>query len=89
MYRTASGSFHRYTGIDGIGWVITRSPTASTTGLPSSSQAAQSTPASLPPIRPTWTGAYSFAPTNEPEMSVPPLVESIRRSGLTCAITQW
>ena len=27
MYRTDSGSFHRYTGIDGIGWVTTRSPT--------------------------------------------------------------
>ena len=72
-----------------MGWVMTRSPTASTTGSPSSSQAAQSTPARRPPIRPTWTGEYSFAPTNEPEMSVPPLVESMRTSGLMFSITQW
>ena len=40
-------------------------------------------------MRPTLTGVYSLAPTNEPEMSVPPLVESIRRSALTCSMTQW
>ena len=65
----------------------------STTGWPSSSQAAASTPASRPPIRPATTGVYSLAPTNAPEMSVPPLLESIRSPGpsglLTCSMTQW
>src|SRR6202044_3649263 len=61
------------TGIEGMGWVTTRSPTVSTTGTPFSSQAAQSTPASRPPMRPARTGAYSLEPTNEPLMSVPPL----------------
>jgi hypothetical protein len=40
------------------------------------------------PILPTRTGEYSFAPTNEPEMSVPPLAESMRRSGLTFSMIQ-
>ena len=71
-----------------MGWVTTRSPTVSVTGTPSSSHAAQSTPASRPPMRPGRTGAYSLEPTNEPLISVPPLVESIRRSALTCSMTQ-
>ena len=69
-------------------WVTTRSPTVSITGTPSSSQAAQSTPTSRPPMRPARTGAYSLEPTNEPLISVPPLVESIRRSAPTCSMTQ-
>ena len=55
-YRAPSGSFHNPTGIEGIGSVMTSSPSSFTISLPSGSNAFAATPRHGPEISPSYTG---------------------------------
>src|SRR5206468_5096443 len=73
------------TGIDGIGFVITSSPSSPTTGTPFSSKAWASTPRHGPEISPAHTGCRGLPCTIPEHTSVPPLPKigraSCRESG--------
>jgi hypothetical protein len=68
-----SASPQKPTGIDGIGAVITSSPSSPTTGLPSGSNAAAATPSEGPAISPSTTGCHGPPWTIPEHTSVPPL----------------
>src|SRR5918993_2553040 len=74
-YRSPPSSPQKKTGIDGIGSVMTSSPTASTTLDPSSSHDSTLQPSDRPCSSPSYTGSSGMPPTNAVQTSVPPLVE--------------
>src|SRR5690349_4330639 len=80
-YREPSESPHRYRGIDGIGRVMTSSPTSSTSGAPEGSQASTAQPRQRAWSSPSYTGSVGTPPTKAVHMSVPPEVENSHRSG--------
>src|SRR3954466_7071068 len=79
-----SSSPQKKTGIDGIGSVMTSSPTSSTTESPSSSQASTLAPGGRPWGPPLYTGRIGTPPTKAVQTSVPPLVEKSQVSSPTC-----
>ena len=80
-----SGSFQKYSGIDGIGSVITSSPSSPTTGSPSSFQDAAATASIGRCSSPTVTGSSSELPMNPVATSVPPDSEPRKTSGFTAS----
>ena len=74
-------------GMDGIGWVMTSSPTSSTTDCPSASNASTLAPRHLHCISPAYTGSRSQEPTNPVQRSVPPLNEPSSKSDPTLSYT--
>ena len=71
--------------MDGIGFVITSSPSSPTTGFPSRSNASAATPSSRPEISPSYTGMSGEAPTMPLQTSVPPLPLRSITSGPSCS----
>jgi len=69
--------------MDGIGSVITISPTSSTSGVPSGDQESTRTPRYGACISPAYTGSSGFVPMNALHTSVPPQSEPSSRSRLT------
>ena len=74
--REPSSSFQSMVGIDGIGSVITSSPTSPTSALPSSSHDSTAQPSARPWSSPIHTGSVGTPPTNAVHTSVPPEVEN-------------
>src|SRR3954451_4737839 len=70
--RDPSGSFQNITGIDGIGSVMTSSPTSPTKGSPRSSNASTLHASNRHGISPACTGSKGTPPTNAVQTSVPP-----------------
>src|SRR3954454_15403067 len=70
--RDPSGSFQNITGIDGVGSVMTSSPTSPTTASPCSSKASTLQPSRRQGISPACTGSNGTPPTNAAHTSVPP-----------------
>ena len=62
--------------MEGIGSVITSSPTSSMTELPSSSKASTLAPRARAWSSPRYTGSRGTPPTKAVQRSVPPLVEN-------------
>ena len=58
--------------MDGMGWVQTSSPTASSTGRPCSSQASTAAPSMRHCISPGTWGISRWPPMKAPQKSVPP-----------------
>src|SRR5262245_21764576 len=87
-YREPSGSFQKLTGIDGIGAVMTSSPTLPTTGFPAGSYASTFEPRQRPAISPAWTGSSGEAPTKPVQTSVPPETDCSCRFLPTASYTQ-
>jgi hypothetical protein len=58
--------------MEGMGWVQTSSPTASTTGWPCSSQASTAAPSWRHCISPASSGSSRLPPMKAPQKSVPP-----------------
>src|ERR1700753_3016573 len=81
--RLPSGSFQKYTGIDGMGFVITNSPTWSTTAEPASPCASPAPPNARHDSPPSHTGTSGDDPTNAVHRSVPPDTLQIWISGPT------
>ena len=73
--------------MDGMGWVITSSPTSSVTGWPASLYAHAATPSSACWISPAVTGRLGAQATKPEAMSVPPLMEASQTSGFTAVYT--
>src|ERR1700755_3629898 len=63
--------------MDGIGAVITSSPTSCTTSLPAPSHAPTGEPSDAHEISPIHTGTVGAEPTNAAHTSVPPETEQI------------
>src|SRR5579859_6988581 len=80
-YRLPSVSPQKNSGIEGIGLVITSSPTSSTSGRPSGSHASTDAPRIRACSSPTYTGKVGEPPTKAVHISVPPEVENSHRSG--------
>ena len=74
-YRDPSSSSQKPTGIDGIGAVITISPTSSTSARPSGDQLCRATPRYRTESSPGTTGMPTEPPANAVTTSVPPLTE--------------
>src|SRR3954471_2743719 len=74
--------------MDGIGSVMTSSPTSSTTGLPSSPYASTFAPRPRHWMTPARSGSSGHGPTNPVAMSVPPENEPTSRSRPTAAYSQ-
>ncbi len=84
LYRDMfSSSPQRFTGIDGIGWVITISPTSFTRALPCSSHANAATPRLRWVCSPAWVGSVGEPPVKPVHTSVPPEPQWMYRSRLT------
>jgi hypothetical protein len=83
--RSPSSSPQKNTGIEGIGSVITSSPTSSIRLLPCSSQASTAQPSARHCSSPSYTGSSGQPPTNAVQTSVPPLVENSQTSEPTCS----
>jgi hypothetical protein len=83
-----SGSFQKYSGIDGIGRVTTNSPTWSTTGKPSASYAAKATPRWGADNSPAQTGVLGALPAKPDTTSVPPLIDASSTRSPTWSRTQ-
>jgi hypothetical protein len=83
------GSFQKYSGIVGIGSVITNSPSSPTTGRPSSSHAAAATPSIGRCSSPAVTGSSGELPMKPVATSVPPDSEPSSTSRFTASYTQW
>src|SRR5688500_2080547 len=66
-----SVSPHRYRGMDGIGLVMTSSPTSSTSGFPSGDQDSTAAPRARQDSSPSQTGTSGAEPTNAVHRSVP------------------
>src|SRR5690349_12918944 len=75
-YRDPSGSFQNATGIDGIGLVMTSSPTSPRTGSPDSSHASIATPRYGADSSPGHTGTVRTPPMKADTTSVPPLIDA-------------
>ena len=73
--------------MDGIGRVMTSSPTSSTTDCPSASNASTFAPRQRHCISPAYTGSRSHDPTNPVQRSVPPLNDPSSRSAPTLSYT--
>ena len=73
--------------MDGMGRVMTSSPTSSTTGCPPASNASTLAPRHLHCISPAYTGSRSHEPTNPVQRSVPPLNDPNSRSPPTLSYT--
>lgn len=86
--RRPSSSPQKPTGMDGIGEVMTSSPSSPTTTFPSRSNALASTPRLAPDISPTQTGCSGDAWTSPVQTSVPPLPTLSRTDGPSCSATQ-
>src|SRR5215210_9281850 len=67
--------------MDGIGSVITSSPTSPTSGRPSSLQDSTEAPRQRAWSSPEYTGSSGQPPTKAVHRSVPPLVEKSHTSG--------
>src|ERR1700722_7282533 len=78
----------KYSGIDGIGSVITSSPTSSTSGLPSADHDSTAQPSARAWISPMYTGSVGEPPTNAVQTSVPPDVENSQVSDPNWSYTQ-
>src|ERR1700692_202782 len=78
----------KYSGIDGIGSVITSSPTSSTSGSPSADHDSTAHPSARAWISPTYTGSVGTPPTNAVQTSVPPDVENRKVSDPNWSYTQ-
>ncbi len=74
--REPSSSFQSLVGIEGMGSVMTSSPTSPISGLPSSSQDSTAQPSARPWSSPMYTGSVGTPPTNAVHTSVPPEVEN-------------
>src|SRR5215218_4825732 len=86
--RDPSTSPHSSTGIDGIGAVITSSPSRPTTDRPSSSNASTLAPSIRQLISPAHTGTSGEGPRNPVQRSVPPLSDPTGILGETASLTQ-
>src|SRR6188472_736913 len=75
--REPSGSFQNDTGIEGIGFVSTSSPTSSTTSAPRASYAATEAPSAAHDNSPSQTGTVGADSRNAVHGSVPPDIEQI------------
>ena len=64
-----------------MGFVITSSPTSSTSGRPSSLHASTDAPRQRACSSPEYTGSTGQPPTKAVHRSVPPLVEKSHTSG--------
>src|SRR5919199_4116244 len=84
-----SSSPQKKIGIDGIGSVMTSSPTSPMCGLPSSSQDSIFAPSERPCSSPRYTGSVGTPPTNAAHMSVPPLVENSHVCEPSLSYTHW
>ncbi len=78
------GSFQNPTGMDGIGAVITSSPTSPVTGWPAALYASTFAPRHAPAMTPDRTGSSGLGPTKPVHTSVPPENEPSSRSLPTC-----
>src|SRR6478736_7605127 len=78
--RVPSSSPQKKIGIDGIGAVITSSPTSSINGSPSGEYDSTFAPSARQEISPIHTGTVGAPPTMPVQMSVPPEKEAICRS---------
>src|SRR5882757_5452994 len=74
--------------MDGMGLVITSSPTCSSTGLPASSYAATAAPSAGQDSSPSHTGTSGAEPTNAVQRSVPPDTLQIWMSEPTASASQ-
>ena len=72
----------KYSGIDGIGWVQTSSPTSSITGWPCSFQASTAQPSRRHCISPGTCGSSRLPPMKAPAKSVPPEMLHHQMSGV-------
>ncbi len=86
--RVPSGSFQKHTGIDGIGLVITSSPTSSSSSTPDSSTETTAAPRARQDSSPSQTGTSGAAHTKAAHKSVPPDTEQICTSGPTAEAIQ-
>src|SRR5215208_1662052 len=84
-----SSSPQKKTGIDGIGSVITSSPTWLTCALPCSSQDSIAAPRQRACSSPLYTGSVGTPPTNAVHTSVPPLVLNSHVSDPSSSYTHW
>ena len=87
------GSFQKQSGIDGMGFTQTSSPTSSTNGWPASFQASTAAPRQRHCISPATTGKVANPATNAPAKSVPPEIGVSQMSlpstlGI-CSQIQW
>lgn len=78
-----SSSPQNFTGIDGIGLVITISPTSPTSVLPWESNANAATPRLRCVCSPAWVGSVGGPPVKPVQTSVPPEPQWMYRSRLT------
>ena len=69
--------------MDGMGPVMTSSPTSPVTGFPAASKASTLAPRHRPAMRPARTGSSGLGPTNPVHTSVPPENEPSCASSLT------
>src|SRR5262245_11946393 len=86
--REPSASPQKPTGMDGIGAVITISPSRPTTGRPASSNASTLAPSIRQLISPAHTGTSGDGPRNPVQRSVPPLSDPTGMDGETASRTQ-
>ena len=68
------------TGMEGKGRVQTSSPFSSSTARPAPSNTATAMPSCGACISPRWTAPSGFAPTKQPQRSVPPDMEATAMS---------
>src|SRR5207253_2487287 len=85
--REPSASPHNETGIDGIGAVITSSPSRPTIDRPPSSNASTRAPSIRHEISPAHTGTSGHGPRKPVHMSVPPLREPVGIASETVSAT--
>src|SRR5215469_12432628 len=74
--------------MDGIGAVMTSSPTSPISGCPTGSYASTFAPRQRHAISPAFTGSSGEAPTNPVQTSVPPDTDCSCRLVLTASYTQ-
>ena len=80
-----SGSFQKPTGIDGMGSVITSSPTSPTRDVPSGENESTAQPTIRHGITPARTGSDGAPPTNAVHTSVPPDSDDSATSDFTAS----
>src|SRR5512141_2448737 len=85
--REPSVSPHSPTGIDGIGFVMTSSPSRPTSGRPDSSNASTDAPSIRQLISPAQTGTSGLGPRKPVQRSVPPLSDPSGTDGETSSWT--
>src|SRR5579875_166983 len=85
--REPSASPQNATGIEGIGSVMTSSPTSPTSGSPDGDQDSTAQPSARAWSSPSHTGFVGTPTTNAVQTSVPPEVEKSHVSGPTSSYT--